>query len=64
MVSTDPVSIKNITVLPLIVAASDRETLGLTILVLNTLILVALVTSLGVRAILPRDPSFPDLPTS
>ena len=59
MVSAEPVSTKNTTVLSLIVALTEKEKFGLTI---DTAILndsIALETSLGVRATSPRDCSFP-----
>ena len=64
--SADPVSTKNTTVLPLMVAVNEKETLGLTIdiVVLSKLKFAALVSSLEVRANSSRDSSFPDSMTS
>ena len=61
MVSAEPVSTKNTTTVSLIVAATENENIGLTI---DTDILNALEISLGVRAVSPRDFSFPDLKIS
>ena len=65
IVRADPVSSKNVTGTPLIVAAIEKEELGLTIDIIGlNLHISALTDSLGGRASTPREASFPDLKTS
>ena len=62
----DPVSNKNVTGTLLMVAATEKEELGLTsdIIALNKLQVFALNVSLGGRAPSPRETSFPDVRVS
>ena len=61
----DPVSNKNVTGTLLIVAATEKEELGLTIdIALNKLQVFALNVSLGGRVPSPRETSFPDVRVS
>ena len=66
IVRADPVSNKNVTGTLLIVAATEKEELGLTIDIigLNKLQVFALDVSLGGRAPSPRETNFPDVRVS